>query len=296
MFLKNAGPRLVASALLLLATAAAHAQQTQFSMTYKTASMNKALTINGYEPSAAGTYPVFIYVTGTKLSPWSADDQLITQEMALRGFVAVSVDYSTRMLYPGNCSLLNAAVAQVFGAGDPTSAVNVVGSRAKADLGKGLVVMGFSQGANVASLAKNYSPAAAGAVLIGNGYTSWGASCYGDSQTAFTGGQARSLIGATDNAYVFNGGPGGSLAQNRIVMETTSGMSCGGSATSCTDAGGGGWYIVQASETAAAKDGHCFHYGNSPCGGTPMDSAFTTGGHYWSLGPSLDWLAAFATP
>lgn len=293
--MKNAGPKVVASALLFLATAA-HSQQTQFSMTYKTASMNKALSINGYEPSAAGTYPVFVYVTGTKLSPWSGDDQLITQEMAQRGFVAVSIDYTTRMLYPANCAGLTTAVTQVFSASDPLSAVNVVDSRAKADITKGLVVMGFSQGANVASLSKNFNASVAGAVLIGNGYTSWGASCYGDGYTALTGSQSRSLIGATDSAYVFNGGPGGNIDQNRIVMETTSGMSCGPSATSCTDAGGGGWYLVQAFETAAGKDGHCFHYGNSACGGMPMDSAFVSGSHYWSLEPSLDWLAAFATP
>lgn len=295
MSMSHAGPKVVASALLFLATAV-HSQETQFSMTYKAASMNKALQINGYEPSAAGTYPVFIYVTGTKLSPWSADDQLITQEMASRGFVAVAVDYTTRMLYPGNCAGLTTPVTQVFNPSDPASAVNVVAGRAKADVSKGLVVMGFSQGANVASLAKNANPSVAGAVLIGNGYTSWGASCYGDAYTALTGSQTRSLMGATDSAYVFNGGPGGDIDQNRIVMETTSGMSCGGAATSCTDAGGGGWYLVQAFETASGKDGHCFHYGNSPCGGMPMDTQFVSGNHYWSLGPSLDWLAAFATP
>lgn len=295
MSMKHAGPKAVASALLLLATAA-HSQTTQFSTTYKAAGMNKALSINGYEPSAAGTYPVFIYVTGTKLSPWSADDQLVAQEMAGRGFVAVSVDYPTRMLYPGNCSILSTTVAQVFSAADPASAVNVVASRAKADLTKGLVVMGFSQGANIASLAKNFNASVAGAVLIGNGYTSWGASCYGDGYTAITGAQSRSLIGATDSAYVFNGGPGGNIDQNRIVMETTSGMSCGPAATSCTDAGGGGWYIVQAFETASNNDGHCFFYGSSPCGGMPLDAQFVNGSHYWSLEPSLDWLAAFATP
>ena len=295
MSMKHAGPKVVASALLLLATAA-HSQETQFSTTYKTASMTKALQINGYEPSAAGTYPVFIYLTGTKLSPWSADDQLITREMAQRGFVAVAVDYTTRMNYPFNCAGLTTPAVQVFDASDPFTAVSVVEARPKADLSKGLVVMGFSQGANVASLSKNVNPSVAAAYLIGNGYTSWGASCYGDAYTILAGSQTRSVMGAIDNAYVFNGGPGGSIEQNRLAMETTSGMSCGASATSCVDAGGGGWYLVQAFETASGKENHCFHYGNSPCGGTPMDAAFVSGTHYWSLEPSLDWLAAFATP
>src|SRR6185436_11355212 len=108
---------------------------------------------------------------------------------------------------------------------------------AKADVSKGLVVMGFSQGANVATLAKNVNPSVAAAFLIGNGYTSWGANCYGDAYTVIDSGHMRSLIGATDNAYVFNGGPGGNIDQNRIVQETTTGLSCGPTATTCTVAG-----------------------------------------------------------
>lgn len=203
------------------------------------------MSINGYEPAAAGTYPVFVYVTGTKLSP--------------------------------------------------ASAISVVASRPKADVSKGLVVMGFSQGANIASLAKNYDAAVEAVFLIGNGYNNMGLTCYPDSATAITADRSRSVMGANDAAYV-SAGYGGSLDANRQVMETTSGVSCGPTAASCTAPDGSGWYLVQSFETAAGKEDHCFHYASSFCGTVPFDANFLGGSFFWSLGPSLDWLASFTTP
>lgn len=292
---------LKASASLILALAAlalvevATAAETTFSATYRTATMNKALQINGYEPATAGTYPVFIYVTGTKLSPWSADDQSITQQMAQRGFVAAAVDYSTRMNYPSTCAGLNTAVREIFDNLDSTSAISVVTSRPKAAVSKGLVVMGFSQGANIASLSKNYDAAVQAVFLIGNGYNNMGISCYPDSMTTITGDRMRQAMGANDNAYAF-GGYGGNIDANRQVLETTSGVSCGPTATSCIAPNGSGWYLVQSFETASGKDTHCFHYGNQLCGGFPFDANFSGGSFFWSLSPALDWLKTFTTP
>lgn len=274
---------------------AAASGETTFSTTYKAGTMRKALPISGYEPADPGTYPVFVYVTGTKLSAWSADDQLITQEMAQKGFVAVSVDYTTRGNYPATCAGLHTAVREIFDTADPASAINVVASRPKADVSKGLVVMGFSQGANIASLSKNYDAAVQAVFLIGNGYNNMGLSCYNDSATTITSDRSRSVMGAKDAAYVF-GGYGGSLDANRQVMETTSGVSCGPTAASCESPNGSGWYLVQSFETASGKDAHCFHYGNSLCGAVPFDANFLGGNFFWSLGPSLDWLASFTTP
>jgi dienelactone hydrolase len=53
----------------------------------------------------------------------------------------------------------------------------LVASRLKADPAKGIVVMEFSHGANIASLAANHNPDARAAYLIGNGCQSWGAAC-----------------------------------------------------------------------------------------------------------------------
>jgi len=263
-----------------------------FSDSYRTSSMNKSLSVNGFEPAGSGTYPVFIFVTGTKLSPWSGDDQLIVQEMAEKGFVAASVDYLTRTKYPTSCSQMMNTVEGIFNSSDSGSAANILASRSKADISKGLVVMGFSQGANIASLAKNYNTDVEAAFLIGNGYVQWGATCIDADSTAISTDRVRSIVGASDSAYVFSGGPGGDISQNRMIQEVTTGISCGAGATSCTSPGGSGWYLVTASETAYGREDHCFHY-SSGCGGIPMDAEFVGGNHFWSLGPSLEWLSGF---
>lgn len=267
----------------------------EFSGSYRTATMTKSLAFNGYEPNDGGTHPVFVFVTGTKLSSWSGDDQLITQEMAQKGFVAVSVDYATRMKYPTSCSQMMDTVEGVFDSADAGSAINAIAARPTADVSKGLVVMGFSQGANIASIAKNFDADVAAVFLIGNGYVQWGATCYDDASTVITADRTRSVAGQSDAAYVFSGGPGGDVDQNRMVQEVTTGVSCGPTATNCTFPDGSGWYLVPASETADGREDHCFIY-QSGCGGLPMDTEFLGGSHFWSLGPALDWLASFTQP
>jgi hypothetical protein len=286
---------ILAAITLLAAPVVSPAQTVVFSGTYKAAGMSKSLAFNGYEPSGSGTYPVFVYVTGTKLSPWSGDDQLIVQEMAEKGFVAAAVDYPTRMKYPTSCSQMMDTVGDVFDSADSGSAINAIDARPKADIAKGLVVMGFSQGANIASLAKNFDADVDAVFLIGNGYVQWGATCYDANSTVIGADRTRSVAGIADSAYVFSGGPGGNADENRMVQEVTTGVSCGPTATNCTFPDGSGWYLVQASETASGHEDHCFHY-DSLCGGLPMDAEFLGGTHFWSLGPALDWLAGFTQP
>lgn len=66
----------------------------------------KARDISGFAPTSAAAdsekFPVFVWLTGTGMSYWTEDDQVYTQEMAERGFVAASVKYPSRP-YPGQC-------------------------------------------------------------------------------------------------------------------------------------------------------------------------------------------------
>jgi pimeloyl-ACP methyl ester carboxylesterase len=177
--------------------------------------------------------------------------------MAKTGFVAVSLDYGTRKAYPSNCGALEDSVMALLDESDPNSAVELVASRLKADPAKGIVVMGFSQGANIASLAANHNPDVRAAYLIGNGCQSWGTACYGKASIALPASGIRSVMGQNDSIYSQGGGPD----DNRQVMETTTGYGCGPSALSCLQGNGSGWYLVQASQTADGEDDHCFHYG-----------------------------------
>ena len=259
----------------------------EVSATYKTSDMDKALDICGYKPATGGgPLPLFVYVTGTRMNPCNDDDAKITLEAAKKGFVAISVDYGTRRKYPFSCDTLKTSVRQIFGA-ESGSAINSIASAiGNVDL-TSIVVMGFSQGANIASLSKNNglgSPNVKAAFLIGNGYENWGSTCYNKGNVDLSSSEIRSAIGQYDSIFQNGGGPD----ENRAQMETTTGVSCD-SALSCIDPGGGGWYLVQGSETASGRDGHCFHY-LSGCGGT-FDSNFVATGNEWTLPNSLDWLA-----
>ncbi len=264
----------------------------EFSTTYQTSTMMTSHSVNGYEPQDDDLYPVFIWITGTRLSPWSADDQEITRRMAERGFVAVSIDYSTRERYPRSCVQLQDTVKEIFDETDPSSAINQINARDKADITQGIVVSGFSQGGNIAALAKNYHPGVKAAFVIGHGFTSWGASCYSNDATVLPSNRIRSIMGATDTAWPAGGDP----ATNRAMLEITTGSTCGPSTLNCIQQAGNGWYLVQASETADHLDVHCFYYGTSLCGNLPLDAEFEAGDHHWSLNPSLDWLASFISP
>ncbi len=169
------------------------------------------------------------------MTPWSGDDEVITNLMADRGFVALSVDYSTRRRYPNNCADLNEAVAQVFDASDSSSAINQIAALAKADINKGIVVAGFSQGGNLASLANNYNSSVEAAFVIGHGYVGWGADCYKSQYITLGANSMRSVMGANDAAFTpyFTDDP-------RTMVEQTTGYSCGASAINCEQPDGSG--------------------------------------------------------
>ncbi|MHC5084636.1 MAG: carbohydrate-binding domain-containing protein [Planctomycetota bacterium] len=221
---------------------------------------------------------------------WNGDDVIFTQEMASRGFVAVSVEYDNGWNtggYPSNCSGILAKAAHIFDRTDPGSAISVISNLPGADCDLGIVTSGFIQGANLASLAKNYDDRVEAAFLIGNGYTGWFDSCLQDSATVITTDRIRSIVGAHDTA--FGASPPNGV---RIQQEVTTGISCGGGAYDCMQPDGSGWYMVQTFETADGDDDHCFYYSGT-CG-YAFDDNFLNGTDVWSLAPSLDWLASFA--
>src|SRR5258705_7481618 len=76
-----------------------------FTATYKNGtSCGSTYNITGRQPTAAGTYPVFIYTVGTT-EPYTSSIAIAAIEgMANRGFVAVTVDYPHSTF--GNCSTL----------------------------------------------------------------------------------------------------------------------------------------------------------------------------------------------
>jgi hypothetical protein len=250
--------------------------------------------IVGAEPSDAATYPVFIYLTGTNMPFNGADAQPFVQDMAARGFVAATVQYDSGS-YP-TCTLMTKKASCLFNGSSVNSAVSKLCARPKADCSKGVVVSGFSQGANLAALAKNYDARVRGAYLIGHGDRASGlidvSSCADDARTALLPSQMRSINGENDEFF------GGNASGVRTQLQRVVGVSCPG-AFSCLQADGSGWQMVRTSEVADRTANHCYFYqnGNRACTShNGFDTGWRSGTSSWSLGASLNWLAGKATP
>ena len=135
-----------------------------FNMEYN----NNGLSMTGYVPemNSMDTYPLFIWVTGTDMRHWTNDDQIIANYMGNKNYVSVSLDYPNA-LYPvlcsgiGNTNWLGKA-RLLFDKSNPQSALsrlcnpNTNEYTAKIDCNKGIVLSGFSQGAQLVSLSGNF--------------------------------------------------------------------------------------------------------------------------------------------
>jgi hypothetical protein len=251
-------------------------------------------TIVGSEPSDAGTFPVFIYLTGTAMPFNGADAQPFIQEMAARGFVAATVQYDNAA-YP-TCNLMTKKASCIYNGSSATSAISKLCSRTKADCSKGVVVSGFSQGANLSALAKNYDTRVRAGYLLGHGDKAAGlidvSSCADDARTALLPSQMRSINGENDEFF------GNNANGVRQQLQKVVGVSCPGS-WSCIQADGSGWQMVRPSELADGTANHCYYYlnGDRSCQtNTGYDPTWRNGSSPWSLGPSLDWLVSRTSP
>ncbi len=256
---------------------------------------DSARDLGGYEPDEPGTYPVFVWTAGTGCDWWETSGRYITEHMATRGFVAVSVDYNN-VEYTYTCGEVNAKTASVFDSDEQDSAISVICAREKADCGKGIVTAGYSQGAHLANRAADHNEDVRATLPLGNGIAvdQWQdlTPCLGIENTAITSDRIRSIVGETDEHFgVSPDGLGNGHPGVREQQEITTGASCGDDAFDCIGEDGSGWYIVQAHETGWGYGGHGFFLSKTIPG---FDPNFEEGTDPWCLGPSLDWLAGFA--
>ena len=251
-------------------------------------------SIAGSEPTAVGKFPVFVFLTGTTMPFNGTEAQALTNAMAERGFVAATVEYDNAQ-YPA-CTAMRAKAGCIWNAVSANSAISKLCARDKADCAnKGIVVSGFSQGANLAALSKNYDARVRAAFLIGHGNVASGLidvrSCANDSATTLLPSEMRSVNGDSDQFFGFTAS--GVKSQLQAVV----GVSCS-SASTCLQADGSGWYIISSSQLSDRKADHCYYFNgaNSTCSTfNGLDSGWNTGTSPWSMQPNLDWLASRAT-
>lgn len=251
--------------------------------------------IKGQEPSAPGSYPVFVYTVGTleSINENGAADAAVAG-MANRGFVAAAVQYDT--LDFAGCNVISGKTKCIYNPASQNSAIAKLCSRPKADCNKGIVVGGFSQGSVVATLAKNFDSRVRAAWGMGEGvqYAIFNLRpCMLPGNRALASDRLRAVNGQFDQFV--------SLFQNdgRNQARELTGFTCGPTDFSCLQGNGSGWYIVRETEINGGQAEHCymrqFRSNVFQCALSPesLNNQWQNGAAPWSLNSNLDWLKSF---
>ncbi len=260
----------------------------------------------GREPAQAGKYPLFLYVHGTGDVAENPVAVHAVARMAARGFVAASIPYDSLggigavLADPASaCPIGAKKAACLFGSGEG-SPITKLCAREKAACDRGIVLAGHSQGAWLATLAKNHDSRVRAVYGLGHGiheHVAVGAldidsdlsACLPPSSRALPADRLRVVDGQSEYVY------GTSLQAD--VRELT-GLSCPAGAMECMRPDGSGWAFFP---DAANQDGrglsqHCY-MANMPGGdctaSTGLNTNWSTGTQSYGLEPSLAWLRKF---
>jgi dienelactone hydrolase len=266
-----------------------------FTTTYKGSGGNSTgctaytFDIVGKEPAGAGRHPVFIYTVGTSESINNGPARDAIQKMAAKGYVAAIVGYSSGLF--GSCSYITNKARCAFNPLSTQSAIAKICSRAKADCSKGIVTAGFSQGAVMATLARNFDPRVRAAYGMGlhNKYATFSTTCATPSERKLPKDRLRVSNGEED------GYGGDTEASNRATSIAVTGYTCTG--TQCLQPNGSGWVVVKNSDVTDGQADHCFMRASGDCIGsqTTSDANWLNGNNNWGLNAALGWLDSFVT-
>jgi hypothetical protein len=254
---------------------------------------NTSFSITGEEPTAAGTFPLFVYMVGTtETFNNNGAASAAVSGMARRGFVAAIIQYDSGEF--GNCSQISGKAKCIFEPTSAASAITKLCNRAKADCNKGIVAGGFSQGAVVATLAKNFNSLVKAAWGMGDGvsYSFFNLNaCMANGNRTLDNEHLRAVDGQADQFI------GPQESQVRSQLQTLTGFNCGSGATSCLQSNGSGWIIVLNNQVKSGNADHCYMRSNGCLSGeTSNDPGWLSGTAPWELNANLDWLASFTQP
>lgn len=284
-------------AMVILLNGPAWAANNSFTATYTGQGFNattcgSTFSISGLEPAATGTFPVFLYMVGTTETFNNASATAAITGMANRGYVAATIQYDSGEF--GNCSQISGKAKCIFSPNSTASAVSTLCSRAKADCTKGIVVGGFSQGAVIATLAKNTDSRVQAAYGMGDGvmYSTFNLSaCMANGNRTLHSDRLRAVNGDKDQFT------GASEAAQQTNMQSLTGFICASGSTSCLQGNGSGWIIVQDSQVSDGQADHCYMRvgGCTFNNQNSLDSGWQNGTNNWELNANLDWLTGFTS-
>jgi len=240
----------------------------------------------GFEPAAASAarHPLFLYFVGTTFVATDASSRYdskaalaVTEAMARRGFVALSVEYDN-----GPVAWLSDHVSQLaclFGSRNPESVLAAACALPEVDCNLGIATWGHSQGALIADLAANSEPRVRAAWTTGYG---------GDARATLSRNRFRVVNGEADTT-------------NGLVpgLDQTAGFTL----TECPDDGrkqclrsdGSGWILVTKAQCQVTSADHCW-FDKKTCADAAetlepsfIDPASTAP---FALEANADWVAA----
>jgi hypothetical protein len=243
-----------------------------------------------------GPYPVFFWIPGTYEPYTDPLSTLFLDEMAARGFLAASVEYSNNESVQ-NCTQYTDRAQGIFDQTRSTSAVGAVCSLSSANCSKGMTASGVSQGAELAILAANYASNMKAIYVLSGGDQFDNVEplqvtlpCEDKGSTVIP--QDRiTIVNGIDDPY-FGG---------QSQVEGVTGLTCPTGTYECwsPDGSGAGWYIVQGWQNVTGIAGHCYFTdginNTYTCNGVEDPNWGPPATYDWSLAPNLDWLATFGT-
>ncbi len=228
--------------------------------------------IVGYQPTTPGHYPLFVYEAGT-LEPYNdASVDAILRAAAAHNFVAISAKFNNG--FNRDCQTLNNKAACIYN-GTAQSAISK--GCARADCDYGIVVGGFSQGSQLALLAKNYDSRvlavwAQGVSMSSNTPLD---SCISAGMRVMPADGVRMINGEHDQ-----------FVPDSLAEEAITGMVCPG-ATNCLRLDGSGWIRVQDSEVGSGNADHTFFTKGFGLFETGYLPPYQTP---WSIDRNMEWL------
>jgi len=260
-----------------------------------------AYPINGHEPDGTGPFPLFVWLQGTGQDQTGPNTEAFTSYAADNDVVGAAVHYfngygSTEVCcYPETCDAWLTKAEELFSTSDDSSAVSVLCAREEVDCSLGIVIAGFSQGAQLASLSANYVTdydmrgvyeMAGGDVTLAYYDTDF-SDCLSFDALSWSESQIRAVTGSHDEVF------GITVDGVRDQLISITGRSCDktdNTTLNCIQEDGSGWYIVQDSEAGIAS--HCYAF-DGACFAGVFTSEYEGGcgtNCEWSFEANMDWL------
>jgi hypothetical protein len=247
--------------IVALSAGAAQAQTatTTFTASYMGAGANSnncntKFSISGVMPTGAGPFPVFLYQVGTTETFTNASAMAAINGMAQRGYIAATIQYNSGTF--AGCAGIQAKEVCIFNPNSSTSAISALCGMSQADCSHGLVTAGFSQGAVIATQAKNTDAAVVAAYGLGDGvmYTAVFnlTSCQANGNRTLSSSRLIAVNGVNDEFT------GDTQAKQQTNMQALTGFDCAAGSDTCLQSNGSGWVIATTTDTGTGSADHCY--------------------------------------